>query len=192
MEETRSSPGEENDADRSALGGRVDFFVIQDYKENRRKCTVHPLVGTEGLEILRLGMPRPGEELVEIPSGILLEVATPELVPADAELLGDGGGRLILLDATWVRLAPLGRRLCFESAPELHRRSLPGDFRTAYPRHSKLFEDPGGGLASVEAMFASTVILGAPRRELLREYRWAPDFLELNREAFIRYGWEES
>ena len=192
MEETRSSPGEEEQLAADTAGTRVDFLVIQDYKENRRKCTVHPLAGTEGLEILRLGMPTPGEALVEVPSGILLEVAAPELVPADAELLGDGEGRLILLDATWVRLAPLGRRLCFESAPALHRRSLPGDFRTAYPRHSKLFEDPGGGLASVEAMFASTVILGAPRRELLREYRWAPDFLELNREIFIRYGWKES
>ena len=154
MEETRSSPGEEKKLAADTAPTRVDFLVIQDYKENRRKCTVHPLVGTEGLEILRLGMPRPGEELVEIPSGILLEVAAPELVLADAELLGDGGGRLILLDATWVRLAPLGRRLCFESAPELHRRSLPGDFRTAYPRHSKLFEDPRGGLASVEEKIA--------------------------------------
>ena len=193
MEETRPSRGEETKL--AAAAGpvsRVDFFVIQDYKENRRKCTVHPIADTEGLEVLRLGMPTPGEELVEVPAGILLEVDAPELVPADAELLVETSGRLILLDATWIRLAPLGRRLCFDGAQSLHRRSLPAGFRTAYPRHSKLFDDPGGGLASVEAMFASTVILGAPRDELLREYRWAPEFLELNRKILGGYGWEES
>lgn len=192
MEETRSIPGDDSEAEALAEAApspsRVDFFVIQDYKENRRKCTVQPLAGTEGLEILRLGLPVPGEELVEMPPGILLEVGAPELGPGDAEFLDSG--RLILLDATWIRLAPLARRLCFETSPALQRRSLPGGFRTAYPRQSKLFEDPSAGLASIEAMFAATVILGAPRRDLLREYRWADDFLELNCELFTRHGWE--
>ena len=178
-----------SDADRSAFGGRVDFFVIQDYKENRRKCTVQPLAELEGLELLRLGIPIVGEELVGVPAGILLEVDAPVLVAEDALHLS-GGGRLVLLDATWVRLAPLVRRLCFEGSAGIQRRSLPGDFRTAYPRHSKLFEDPAGGLASVEAMFASTVILGAPREELLQHYRWAGEFLELNREVLSGYGWD--
>ena len=178
-----------SDADRSALGGRVDFFVIQDYKENRRKCTVQPLADLAGLELLRLGIPIVGEELVGVPAGILLEVDAPVLVAEDALHLS-GGGRLVLLDATWVRLAPLVRRLCFEGSAGIQRRSLPGDFRTAYPRHSKLFEDPAGGLASVEAMFASTVILGAPREELLQHYRWAGEFLELNREVLSGYGWD--
>jgi ribosome biogenesis protein Tsr3 len=39
-------------------------------------------------------------------------------------------------------------------------------------------------------MFASTVILGAPREELLQHYRWAGEFLELNREVLSGYGWD--
>ena len=177
------------DTDRPVSEERIDFFVIQDYKENRRKCTVQPLTGLEGLEIRRLGIPVPGEALVEVPAGILLEVDAPVLTAEDSVYL-NGSGRLVLLDATWVRLVPLVRRLCFKGTSGLQRRSLPGDFRTAYPRQSKLFEDPAGGLASVEAMFAATVLLGVPRKELLRQYRWAGEFLELNREVFSRHGWE--
>ena len=170
---------------------RIDFFVFQDYKENRRKCTVEPLLGSAGLEVLRLGVPVPGEELLVVPSGILLEVDAPELQPEDAGHL-ESGGRIVLLDATWVRLAPLGRRLDLAGAEGLQRRALPAVFQTAYPRHSKLFKDPGVGLASVEAMFAVTVILGAARPDFLQPYRWAGEFLELNREVLSRYGWEVS
>lgn len=168
---------------------RIGFFVIQDYKENRRKCTVQPLAGSKGLEVLRLGVPVPGEELLAVPPGILLEMDAPELQPGDAGQL-EAGGRIVFLDATWVRLAPLGHRLDLAGADDLQRRSLPSDFRTAYPRRSKLFEDPGAGLASVEAMFAVTVILGAARPDFLRHYRWSGEFLELNREVLSRYGWE--
>jgi ribosome biogenesis protein Tsr3 len=62
---------------------------------------------------------------------------------------------------------------------ELVHRSLP-PLRTAYPRKSTIFEDPASGLASVEALYAALAILGDPRPELLREYRWREAFFELN------------
>jgi pre-rRNA-processing protein TSR3 len=86
----------------------------------------------------------------------------------------------------------LGRRLDLAGAEGLERRALPAGFQTAYPRHSKLFQDPGAGLASVEAMFAVTVILGTARPDFLQHYRWAGEFLELNRELLSRYGWKGS
>lgn len=171
--------------------GRIGFFVIQDYKENRRKCTVQPLLGSKGLEVLRLGIPVPGEELLGVPPGILLEVDAPRLRLEDAGYL-EAGGRFILLDATWIRLESLGCRLDLAGASDLQRRSLPADFQTAYPRHSKVFKDPVGGLASVEAMFVATVILGVARVDFLRQYRWSGEFLEFNREVLSRYGWEVS
>ena len=185
------STGNDTRAADRLVDQRINFFVFQDYKENRRKCTVEPLLGLSGLEVLRLGVPVPGEDLLEVPSGILLEVDAPELQPEDAGQL-EAGGRIVLLDATWVRLGPLGRRLDLAGAEGLQRRALPAGFQTAYPRHSKLFKDPGAGLASVEAMFAVTVILRAARPGFLRHYRWAGEFLELNRELLSSYGWEDS
>jgi pre-rRNA-processing protein TSR3 len=58
-------------------------------------------------------------------------------------------------------------------------RSL-GLWRTAYPRTSKVFRDPDGGLATIEAIFAAYVALGRDAERLLDEYRWADDFRRLN------------
>ncbi len=58
-------------------------------------------------------------------------------------------------------------------------RSLPA-WKTAYPRTSKLFEDPGQGLATIEAIYAAYKILGREAESLLSEYRWAEEFRELN------------
>ncbi len=58
--------------------------------------------------------------------------------------------------------------------------SIRARLRTAYPRRSKTFEDPGAGLASVEALFAAMALLGQPRPDLLDEYHWRERFLELN------------
>jgi ribosome biogenesis protein Tsr3 len=51
---------------------------------------------------------------------------------------------------------------------------------TAYPRKSKLFEDPERGLASIEALYAALVLLGNLRPDLLADYRWAKEFVERN------------
>jgi pre-rRNA-processing protein TSR3 len=63
----------------------------------------------------------------------------------------------------------------------LERRSLPRALTTAYPRRSKLFVDPAAGLATVEAIFAVTAILGEPRPEVLAAYPWAEEFVRRNR-----------
>ena len=52
---------------------------------------------------------------------------------------------------------------------------------TAYPRRSRIHADPESGLASIEALFAATLILGESRPELLGSYRWRDEFLERNR-----------
>ena len=81
----------------------------------------------------------------------------------------------------------MARRIVGEPGA-LHHRSLPDGIRTAYPRRSKLFDDPEGGLASVEALFAATAIVGIPRFDLLDHYRWADQFLELNAKRFEQWG----
>ena len=169
----------------------MHFFIVQDYKENRRKCTLTPLEGRRDCTFARLRHPskcRRGaaEEQVELRGGILLDVSGPPLQPLDRELLEHGP--VILLDATWARLPAVVRRLRHRDGERLERRSLPAGFVTAYPRISKLFEDPQAGLASIEALYCASVILGAPCPDLLDGYRWRSEFLESNEELLSRFS----
>jgi len=62
-------------------------------------------------------------------------------------------------------------------------RSLP-PLVTAYPRSSKVSEDPEGGLATIEALYAAYRILGRDTSALLDHYRWGQEFIELNRQIW--------
>ena len=64
-------------------------------------------------------------------------------------------------------------------------RSLP-PLVTAYPRSSKVSDNPDGGLATVEAIYAAYRLLGRDTTGLLDQYHWGQEFLDLNRR--IRYG----
>ena len=64
--------------------------------------------------------------------------------------------------------------------PGLETRSIPHGWRTAYPRHSKVSEDPAEGLATVEALHAALALTGRRDDSLLAHYRWASDYLRLN------------
>jgi len=59
------------------------------------------------------------------------------------------------------------------------RRSIPGGLRTAYPRVSKVFDDPAGGLASIEALYVARKLLGDDDPQLLDGYHWQDDFLAI-------------
>ena len=85
----------------------------------------------------------------------------------------DRGCPLLLLDSTWRLLAEL--RGCVTG--DTIRRSIPGDVQTAYPRTSRYYEDPTGGLASVEALYVALKILGYDDPTLLDGYHWQEEFL---------------
>jgi pre-rRNA-processing protein TSR3 len=57
------------------------------------------------------------------------------------------------------------------------RRSIPGQLATAYPRTSKVFEDPAAGLASIEALYVARRLLGDDDPSLLDGYHWKEQFL---------------
>jgi pre-rRNA-processing protein TSR3 len=81
---------------------------------------------------------------------------------------------LLLIDGAWRHAARMERY--FQLVPP---RTLRG-FHTAYPRVSKLFQDPSSGLASVEALYIAYRILGRPTAGLLEKYYWRDNFLKLN------------
>jgi pre-rRNA-processing protein TSR3 len=97
----------------------------------------------------------------------VLALGAPELSVADV------GRPLLLLDSTWRLLPQLEACLHGEGV----RRTLPA-VATAYPRVSKIAEDPHGGLASVEALYLAKLLLGERDDDLLKAYYWREIFLE--------------
>jgi pre-rRNA-processing protein TSR3 len=143
----------------------MDVLILRDPHESLGKCSLTPLRGLPGVRFVdyhgrrRLGA---GERVLLHPDG-------QELGPADR------GRDLLLLDCAWRRVPKLLRTV----DGLLHPRRLP-PFVTAYPRRSKTFADPERGLASVEALYLATLLLGAPRAEFLSAYHWRAAFLAAN------------
>ena len=143
----------------------MDVLIVHDPREPRKKCSLTPLRGMEGVRFV----PLRGDERVDAGRRIWLHPDGDELGPADR------GIGLLIIDCTWRRVSTLSKRIDGELLP----RRLP-QLVTAYPRRSKLTPDPERGLASVEALYAAIALLEAPRPALLTHYRWAADFLAAN------------
>ncbi len=144
--------------------------IIRHPKERRSKCSLTPLEGRGDLEFFRA---RSGWRF-EASGYTVLGLNAPVLSEADAER------PLLLLDSTWRLLPQLESCLVGEGV----RRSL-SSVPTAYPRASKVTEDPLGGLASVEALFLARLLIGQRDDSLLEGYYWREDFLGGLRKA----GW---
>jgi len=161
----------------------IKVLVILHHKENRKKCTLTPLRRRAELEVKVIRPAPGGYQPLEIEGGVLLQVGAPPLGPDDRALLDeDPCRRLVLIDSNWIKVPAILRSI--RSRGPLARRSLPSEVRTAYPRRSKLFRDPPGGLATVEAIAAANAILGEFDPSFLENYHWAGEFLELNRDLF--------
>ena len=139
-------------------------IIVVHPKEKRSKCTVESLRGRDGFAFWKF--PNRGAESLD--GYVRLGLGGPELSSADAE------AGLLILDGTW-RLAEKMEQ-DFVDVPV---RTLP-PWETAYPRTSKLFDDPLGGLATIEAVFAAHVILNRDVSVLLDEYHWREEFLAAN------------
>lgn len=135
--------------------------------EDPAKCTVRPLRGTPGLEFL----PYPLRQQPDLSRHLLLAPDAPPLAPADADR------PLLLLDASWRHAGKMRK-----AVEPVEARSIPPGWKTAYPRRSKIHDDPDAGLATVEALFAARCVFGFRDDALLRFYPWRNAFLDFNRE----------
>ena len=142
----------------------VATTVIRHPKERISKCSLRFLHDRPEMTFLR-GKP---DLRFDATGFILLAVDAPPLS------LADQGLPLLLLDSTWRWLPQLNA--CVTGEPI--KRSIPGSLHTAYPRVSKTFEDPTGGLASIEALYVARKLLGDEDPELLHDYHWKDEFLE--------------
>lgn len=139
-------------------------IIVVHPRERRSKCTVEPLRGRDDFRFRTF--PETGPESLD--GYVRLGIGGSLLTPAD------GSRGLLVLDGTW--------RLVERMAPayaELPVVSL-GPWQTAYPRTSKLFEDPAAGLATIEALYAAFRQMGRDTSGLLDAYRWRDEFLARN------------
>ena len=142
----------------------IPLTVIRHPKERLSKCSLNPIKERENIQFHKAS-----EGFFFDATGyILLHLDAPVLSAADA------GNPLLILDSTW-RLLP-ALEGCITGEPI--RRSLPAGTQTAYPRVSKIAEDPMGGLASIEAVYLACKLLGEDDPTLLEGYRWKEAFLE--------------
>jgi pre-rRNA-processing protein TSR3 len=139
-------------------------IIVVHPRERRSKCTVEPLRGRDGF--IFWTFPEPGPEPLD--GYVRLGIGGPLLSTDDA----DRG--LLVLDGTW-RLADRMEKF-FRDLP---LRSLPR-LQTAYPRVSRLYPDPQGGLATIEAVYTAYRLIGRPCGGLLDRYHWAAEFLARN------------
>jgi pre-rRNA-processing protein TSR3 len=145
----------------------LSVLIIVRRGEDRAQCTIHPLRGTPGLDFLRY----PLRQKPDLSRHLLLAPGAPPLTTADADR------PLLLLDANWRHAAKMRK-----AVEPVEARSIPPGWRTAYPRRSKIHDDPDTGLATVEALFAALCTLGRRDDSLLSHYPWRDAFLDLNRD----------
>lgn len=137
--------------------------VIRHPKERISKCSLRPLHGRPDITFLKATR----SFTFDATGFTLLAVDAPPLSVKDA------GRPLLLLDSTWRLLPQLMTTLTGTPVP----RSIPGNIHTAYPRVSKIAEDPLSGLASIEALYLAKRLIGEDDPSLLDDYHWREAFL---------------
>ena len=138
--------------------------IVVHPKERRSKCSVEPLRGKDDFEFV--SFPKKVER--DLSGYIRLGIGGPVLSEADS------ANGLLVLDGTWklaAKMEPFYKDLPVRTLPPL---------RTAYPRTSKLYQDPDAGLATVEAVYAALRIMGRSVDGILDDYHWQQEFLHLN------------
>ena len=137
-------------------------------KESLRKCSLTPLRRRNDLPI----------DWIDFKFGDEVDVGEATLLHHEGDLLSpaDVSRPLLLIDSSWRDLS----RVLKGVRGVLHKRSLPDDLVTAYPRRSSTYKDPVNGLASIEALYAAWKLLGYSEESLLQGYYWREIFFELN------------
>jgi pre-rRNA-processing protein TSR3 len=150
-------------------------IIIRLNRESPRKCSLTPIRGRSDLGITwhhcNLG------DDVEVGEVVLLHPDGEPLSVQDSSL------PLLLVDSSWRDLP----RMLATVKGKFHLRSLPKNLITAYPRKSKVYQDPEYGLATIEALHAAKTILGQRDDSLLDGYYFGPKWLDKNTNFFSDY-----
>ncbi|MDN3505245.1 MAG: hypothetical protein P0S95_06705 [Rhabdochlamydiaceae bacterium] len=149
--------------------------VLRHRKENIKKCSLSGLEEDANFTFFRYPTHIPSN----LENTILLTIDAPELTKED------NASDLLLIDGTW-KYAAIMEEQTLKVNPNLIKRSLPANIRTAYPRKQTGCIDEQRGLASIEALAIAQFILGNEWEYLLDRYHWKEQFLTLNKAIFQR------
>ena len=144
-------------------------IVLRHRRENLKKCSL------SGLE------ERTDFSFLTYPKAILPnDLSSYYLLTIDAPPLSflDANHGLFIVDSTWRYAEKMIQFV--DSHTILERRSIPSQYRTAYPRRQDDCPNPELGLASIEAIYIAYLILGREATNLLSNYYWKEDFLKNN------------
>jgi pre-rRNA-processing protein TSR3 len=142
--------------------------VIRHRLENLKKCSLRGLETRPDFIFLTY----PYKTLPPLENYIVLTLDAPPLTEDDAS------HGLLIIDATWRYAAKMFKP--FENQPHFLYRSLPSHYRTAYPRRQQDCPDPERGLASIEAIYLSYLLLNRDTTGLLDHYYWKEQFFNIN------------
>lgn len=140
--------------------------ILRHKRENLKKCSLAGLEGRSDFAFYTY----PLDPLPDLSGYLLLKVGALPLTKSDANR------GLLLIDGTW-RLAQVMEK---NLGRQLEERSLPGNFKTAYPRRQTECPNPEEGLASIEALYLAFLLLGRDGEGLLDRYYWKERFLKIN------------
>lgn len=146
-------------------------LIVRHKRENKKKCSLEPIVGREDCQFISY----PGCTLPDLKNYLMLSFDGPVLSEKDQ------GRGILLIDGTW-KLAGVMEAQLFKGM-NIETRSLPKAF-TAYPRCQLDCPEPGSGLASIEALYLTYLILKRDATKLLDHYYWKEKFLLLNQDLF--------
>ncbi|PIS01961.1 MAG: hypothetical protein COT85_07405 [Chlamydiae bacterium CG10_big_fil_rev_8_21_14_0_10_42_34] len=141
-------------------------LILRHRRENLKKCSLTGLETRDDLQFYTY----PVDTLPFSAHCLLLKVGAPPLTIEDKDK------DILLIDGTWRLAQIMEKQLPFK----VEARSLPGNYRTAYPRRQTDCPDPESGLSSLEALYITHLILGRSTEKLLDRYYWKDKFLEQN------------
>jgi pre-rRNA-processing protein TSR3 len=144
-------------------------LILRHRKENLKKCSLRGLEERDDFHFVRY----PCKTWPDLTGYCLLTIDAPLLSSEDREF------GLFLIDGTW-KYAQTMEKSIPKDTP-LIKRSLPGHFRTAYPRYQTACSEPERGLASIEALYIAFLLTRRNYEGLLDHYHWKNEFLKMNR-----------
>lgn len=144
-------------------------IVLRHNRENLKKCSLRGLESRPDFCFYTYPKKKIENDLTPY---LLLDMDAPPLSSSDSER------GLLIIDSTW-RYAEKMKRFV-DPDNRLEKRSIPQNYRTAYPRRQDDCPNPELGLASVEAIYIAYFILNRDPTGLLDEYYWKDDFLRVN------------
>ncbi len=156
------------------------YEVVIEKSETPNKCTIAPLSNRHDFKLIEIKGPG---VFGPLKANVLLHHEGKCLTSfADSKNAIQG---IAAIDCVWRRLDQHMTRLT-GVLPELAR--IPEGFVTAYPRKSFHDLDPTDGLATIEAIFIASAMLGNWDVSLLSEYYFGSEFIKLNEKRFCELG----